>query len=88
MQAVLDVYMEGYNQRRTHQGRGMNGRTPTVVFVESLPKPQQQKEDKRAERKTTKQAAHRRPLIAPLSADYPLCTVSARPFHFPLQPAS
>jgi transposase InsO family protein len=57
MQAVLDSYMEGYNQRRPHQGRGMNGRTPAVAFVEGLPKPHQQKEDKRAEKKATKKAA-------------------------------
>ena len=57
MQVVLDSYMESYNQRRPHQGRGMNGRTPTVAFVEGLPKPQQQKEDKRTEKRATKQAA-------------------------------
>jgi transposase InsO family protein len=57
MQTVLDGYMEAYNQRRPHQGRGMNGRTPAGVFIEGLPKPQQQKEDKRTEKKPTKQAA-------------------------------
>ena len=31
MQAVLDTWLEGYNQRRPHQGRGMNGRTPAQV---------------------------------------------------------
>jgi len=35
----------------------MNGRTPAVAFVEGLPKLQPQKEDKRAEKKTTRQAA-------------------------------
>jgi transposase InsO family protein len=57
MQAVLDTYMESYNRRRPHQGRGMNGRTPAIAFVEGLPKSQQPKEDKRAEKRTTKQAA-------------------------------
>jgi transposase InsO family protein len=57
MQTVLDTYMESYNQRRPHQGRGMNGRTPAQAFVEGLPKPQQQKEDKRTDKKPTKQAA-------------------------------
>ena len=57
MQAVLDDFLVTYNQRRPHQGRGMNGRTPAVAFVEGLPKPQQQKEEKRAEKRTTKQAA-------------------------------
>lgn len=57
MQAVLDDYLTGYNQRRPHQGRGMNGRTPSVAFVEGLLKPQQQKEDKRTEKRTARQAA-------------------------------
>jgi transposase InsO family protein len=57
MQQVLDSYIDGYNQRRPHQGRGMNGRTPAVAFVQGLPKSQQQREDKRAEKQTTKQAA-------------------------------
>jgi hypothetical protein len=57
MQAVLDDYLVGYNQRRPHQGRGMNGRTPATAFVEGLPKPQQQKDEKRPEKRATKQAA-------------------------------
>jgi hypothetical protein len=28
MQTVLDTYMVGYNTKRPHQGRCMNGRTP------------------------------------------------------------
>lgn len=36
MQAVLDQYLEGYNWRRPHQGRGMKGRTPTTAFIEDL----------------------------------------------------
>jgi transposase InsO family protein len=35
MRTVLDSYLEG--QRRPHQGRGMNGRTPAQAFVEGLP---------------------------------------------------
>jgi hypothetical protein len=57
MQAVLYSYMDGYNQRRPHQGRGMNGGAPAVAFVEALPEPHQQKEEQRAEKQTTKQAA-------------------------------
>jgi transposase InsO family protein len=37
MQAVLDVYLDGYNHRRPHQGRGMAGRTPAQAFTEGLP---------------------------------------------------
>ena len=57
MQTVLDSYLDGYNQRRPHQGRGMNGRPPVVAFVDGLPKPNQQKEEKRPGRKPAKQAA-------------------------------
>ena len=49
MQVVLDDYLVGYNQKRPHQGRGMNGRTPARAFKEGLrakAKPQQQKERK------------------------------------------
>jgi hypothetical protein len=35
----------------------MNGRTPAAAFAEGLPKPQQQKENNRPEKKPTKQAA-------------------------------
>jgi hypothetical protein len=36
----------------------MNGRTPAVAFADGLPKPhQQQKEEKRPDKKPTKQAA-------------------------------
>ena len=39
MQAVLDEYLEAYNTKRPHQGRGMNGRTPIRAFTEGMPKP-------------------------------------------------
>jgi transposase InsO family protein len=38
MQAVLDDYLETYNTKRPHQGRGMNGRTPIRAFTEGIPK--------------------------------------------------
>ena len=38
MQAVLDDYLEAYNTKRHHQGRGMNGRTPIRAFTEGMPK--------------------------------------------------
>ena len=37
MQAVLDDYLLGYNTRRPHQGRGMNGRTPVKAFLAGIP---------------------------------------------------
>ncbi len=44
MQAVLDGFLIGYNQRRPHQGRNMNGRTPAKAFVDGLTKTTRQKE--------------------------------------------
>jgi hypothetical protein len=38
MQAVLDVYLDGYNHTQPHQGRGMRGRTPAQAFTEGLPR--------------------------------------------------
>jgi hypothetical protein len=32
MQTDLDAYLRDYNEKRPHQGRGMNGRTPYRVF--------------------------------------------------------
>lgn len=46
MQAVFDDYLAGYNTRRPHQGRCMNGRTPQTAFVQGLPKPTTKKEKK------------------------------------------
>jgi hypothetical protein len=62
MQLVLDAYMETYNQRRPHQGRGMNGRTPATAFIEGLPKPQQQKEERSANNRATNKPPDARPL--------------------------
>lgn len=36
MQTVLDAWLVEYNEKRPHQGRGMNGRTPKQAFVEGL----------------------------------------------------
>jgi transposase InsO family protein len=36
MQAVLDDYLVGYNTRRPHQGRGMQGRTPLQAFRDGI----------------------------------------------------
>jgi transposase InsO family protein len=57
MQAVLDDYLVGYNTRRPHQGRGMNGRTPAVAFIEGLPKPHSDKKEKSPPVKSPKQLA-------------------------------
>ena len=57
MQAVLDDYLAGYNTKRPHQGRGMNGRTPIALFNAGLPKPTQQKKEKSPPQKTANQLA-------------------------------
>lgn len=38
MQNDLVAYLEKYNTKRPHQGRGMNGRTPYAVFKAGVPK--------------------------------------------------
>ena len=38
MQTVLDHYLVEYNTKRPHQGRGMNGRTPTTAFADGIRK--------------------------------------------------
>ena len=48
MQAVLDGYLVTYNTKRPHQGRGMNGRTPIVAFVEGISKETKNTETKAA----------------------------------------
>jgi hypothetical protein len=44
MQKVLDEYLVVYNTRRPHQGRNMNGRTPSQAFIEGMPKNANQQE--------------------------------------------
>lgn len=39
MQQDLNGFLELYNTRRPHRGRGMNGRTPVTVFLSGLPQP-------------------------------------------------
>jgi len=51
MQKDLDSYLEHYNNKRTHQGRNMKGRTPYKAFLDGLPK------TKKEEVKKTKKAA-------------------------------
>lgn len=38
MQNDLETYLDIYNTKRAHQGRGMNGRTPHAAFFDGLPK--------------------------------------------------
>ena len=46
MQADLDTFLKLYNEKRPHQGRAMNGRTPLKAFKDGLPKHKPTKEDK------------------------------------------
>jgi len=39
MQQDLNGYLEQYNMKCAHRGRGMNGRTPEQVFLAGLPQP-------------------------------------------------
>lgn len=38
MQKDLEIYLKTYNESRTHQGRGMKGRTPKQAFLEERAK--------------------------------------------------
>jgi len=57
MQAVLDGYLEGYNHRRPHQGRGMNGRTPVQAFADGIRKVTPVKEEKTTAKKPAQKHA-------------------------------
>ncbi len=48
MQKDLHSFLKTYNERRSHQGRGMMGRTPYKAFVEGLPKPDKEAAQKAA----------------------------------------
>ena len=50
-QAVLDDFLTGYNQRRPHQGRNMNGRTAAKAFAGGQPETTNRKEDRKPARK-------------------------------------
>ena len=53
MQKDLDSYLETYNTRRPHRGRGIEGRTPREVFKAGIPrKPRTPKPSARKEVKT------------------------------------
>ena len=57
MSAATSAYLVGYNTKRPHQGRGMNGRTPQTAFSEGLPKPPSDKKEKSPPAKPSKQLA-------------------------------
>jgi len=40
MQTDLDNYLKHYNNKRPHQGRSMNGKTPYAMLLKGLPKPE------------------------------------------------
>ena len=46
MQKDLHTFLVHYNTERTHQARGMTGRTPAEVFERCLPKPKMPKEER------------------------------------------
>jgi len=50
MQVALEASLVIYNTERTHQGRGMNGRTPCRDFFDRIPANDNSQED--TDRKT------------------------------------
>lgn len=71
MQVVLDEDLIGYNTRRPHQGRGMNGRIPIQAFTQGFlnaPKTEATKPTS-----STKIKAAQNPIeLRLLSGEYPL----------------
>lgn len=57
MQGSQDQYLDGYNNRRPHQGRGTNGKTPARAFIDGLPRSKPNKGVDRAENQPLNQAA-------------------------------
>ena len=55
MQKDLDAYLETYDTRRPHRGRGIEGRTPFEVFKAGIPRKRRTR--KPAARKEVKTAA-------------------------------
>ena len=49
MQKDLDAYLETYNTRRPHRGRGMEGRMPYEVFKAGIPRKRTRKPSTRRE---------------------------------------
>ncbi|MYJ95736.1 MAG: hypothetical protein F4053_09195 [Proteobacteria bacterium] len=46
MQTCLNAHLISYSTERTHQGRGMKGRTPADIFIRCTTLPKTLKEDK------------------------------------------
>lgn len=57
MQNDLDGYLETYNARRPHRGRGMKGRTPYQVFKAGIPAEPSTRNPKKAAGKEVQSAA-------------------------------
>lgn len=80
LQTDLEGYFRHYNHERPHQGRGMSGRTPYHVFLESI------QALRKAPGKNRWKQLKRRQARAALSGEYCLCTnfinsfVSSRKF--------
>lgn len=56
MQAALDAYLVTYNTERSHQGRGMLGRTPYRAFLDRIPANDNTTEDTATETADTEAA--------------------------------
>lgn len=56
MQAALDLFLQGYNRQRPHQGRGMRGRTPHRAFLDGIPANDNHPKEKTAKARADKVA--------------------------------
>lgn len=58
MQKDLDVWIQRYNEKRPHQGRGMKGRTPLKAFLDGRPKKASKPNSKETQKTTLETSAN------------------------------
>jgi len=75
MHTDLDDYIESYNNRRPHRGRGIEGRTPFEVFEAGITAPAAAR--KKLPGNKVRPAAQNQPGRGRMSGEYRICTTCA-----------
>jgi hypothetical protein len=83
MQAALDDYFIGYNTRRPHQGRGMNGRTPLQALRDGIKK---EETHTRNQLKTPPNPAQRGDTCQPITSSVQTTNILTRYANFLCKP--
>src|SRR5207302_1595162 len=73
LQADLDLWIDEYNQARTHQGRYCFGKTPMQTFLDATPL---------ARDKQIGEPTHQTYAADPLPSPHTVCQVKQRLLHF------